>query len=179
MRSERALGEPFLPRASDRPSELERYAGPLQGPLQPIESHATPTSAEGRVLLSARRGERVELAVLEGQEGDARVVGLGRLFGHTVVTAHEVRLGSERRTVLLVHGRLDAIGPDLEVGATRPARSLLGFVGDSGDPGIVGLALEARLVRVGVALEGLALRALVDPATSVRTDLRNVLALQP
>lgn len=172
-----------IPRKPDRSADPFMFVYPLEDePLflrgydDTLESDLSPVSLE----LAAVRGAPVRAVALDGQQGKAKVVATGRLIGSTVVTRHEIETpGAEKpRTVLLVMGHLEAIAPDLKAGAEVGASDVVGFVGDSGNPGIVSLYLEARLVRQDVALDGLALDRLVDPATSVPTDLRNVLALR-
>ncbi len=182
QRERRARGKAFdlLPRRPDREEDPRAYLYPIGSPplilrgfddvsTQPAD--ASPTSIE----LSAERGTPVVAIRLAGQEGPTRVAETGRLVGNTVVTRHDVKEGERVRTYLLVHGRLDAFGPDVKAGAEIADGQTLGFVGDSGSPGLVRLYLEARRAREEVSLDGLALAKLVDDATGVPTDLRNVL----
>lgn len=179
----RTRGRSFevLPRRPDRPEDPRAFRYPIASPplilrgfddvaSQPAD--ASPASVE----LSAERGTPVQAIRLQGQEEKTKVVASGRLVGNTVITAHVVREGDRSRTYLLVHGRLDAAGPDAKPGATLDDGQTLGFVGDSGSPGVVRLYLEARRLREDVSLDGLDIKALTDPATSVATDLRNVLS---
>jgi hypothetical protein len=129
--------------------------------------------------LAARRGEPVVVLELDHQRGPTRVVDVGRAVGTTVITAHDVDYGDRPRTVLLVHGRLDAIADGVARGAERAPGTPLGFAGDSGDPGLVRVHLEARLVRDDVPVAELTLATSLDAARSIPIDLRNVLRPSP
>jgi len=116
---------------------------------------------------------------LDHQRGPARVVDVGRAVGNTVITAHDVDYGERPRTVLLVHGRLDAIADGVARGAERASGTSLGFAGDSGDPGVVRLHLEARLLRDDVPPAELTLATSLDASRAIPIDLRNVLRPSP
>lgn len=176
-RSRGALFE-VIPRKPDRSADPFMFVYPLDDePLflrgfdGTVGSEESPVSLE----LSAERGTPVHAMALEGQEGKTRVAAMGRLVGTTVVTRHDVPGADKPRTYLVVHGHLDATAPDVKVGSELADRDLLGFVGDSGNPGIVSLYLEARVVREDVVIDGMPLDRLLDPASSVPTDARNVL----
>jgi hypothetical protein len=118
---------------------------------------------------------------LEHQEGDAEVLFVGSLFGETVITRHVLREGGQLRDYLLLFGHLDAPAPGLAPGATLKSADLVGFVGDTGSPELVHLHLEVRRVRSGIepaTLGKTAAAALIDNATSVVCDPRNVLPLR-
>jgi murein DD-endopeptidase MepM/ murein hydrolase activator NlpD len=83
------------------------------------------------------------------------------------------------RQYVVLHGHLDRPGPGIVAGAKVAPGDTLGFVGDSGSPGIVHLHLEVRQVREGVNLAAIEIGRLADNATSVPCDPRNVLPLAP
>ncbi len=174
---------PMIPRMPDRPRDVTGLVIPLEREPQVVHGWDPPlTDPRGAPLelsaeFAAERGEAVRAIRLDGQVGDTTVAAFGRHIGNTVITKHLV--GDPARAYLLVHGRLDAISNDLVMGANLVEGEILGFAGDSGDPGVVRLFLQARLVREDVATEERELRALVDGAASTPTDLRNVLAPQP
>lgn len=179
-RERAARGATFelIPRRPDRPAEPDGVAYPLAGEplfLRGFEDvpigDASPTSVE----LVAERGAPVQSIALEGQLGGVRVLGVVRMIGTTVITQHAVTEGGRDRTYLLLHGHLDAAGPDVRAGTELAPGAVVGFVGDSGNPGIVSLYLEARLVREDVQLADVPLARLADASVSVACDLRNVL----
>ncbi|MBK6519197.1 MAG: hypothetical protein IPG04_34930 [Polyangiaceae bacterium] len=175
-RSRGALFE-VIPRRPDRPADPAVFVYPIADePLflrgfDDLPSEHSPVSLE----LSAVRGAPITSLSLEGQDGAAEVLATGRLVGTTVVTQHRVLGAAGPRLVLLVHGHLDAIAPDAKPGSKLQPGDLVGFVGDSGNPGVVSLYLEARLAREEIELTGLPLERLLDAATSIPTDARNVL----
>lgn len=183
QRERRARSTSFdvIPRKPDRPSDPTVFRYPLEGkPLflrgfeQADSAHtASPVSLE----MAAERGTPVRVLGLDDQEGNAQVVGVGRFIGTTVVTRHVVLGATRPRVFLLVHGHLEAVAADTRVGVELNAGSVLGFVGDSGNPGIVSLYLEARLVREGVDVAGLPIERLLDVSVSVPTDARNALPM--
>ena len=182
QRERRARGKTFevLPRRPDRPENPRSFLYPIPSPpliLRGFDDVATqePDLSPVSIDLAAERGTPVLVLTLLGQEGKAQVVASGRSIGNTVITAHRVKETDRTRTYLLVHGRLDAAGPDAKPGATLDEKQPVGFVGDSGSPGLVRLYLEARRVREEITLDGLDMKALLDSATSIPTDLRNVL----
>jgi murein DD-endopeptidase MepM/ murein hydrolase activator NlpD len=153
----------------DRPDEMQRRGRRL---LQ---------IGHGAVDLMQPRGTPVTLVPLEHQTEDADVVYAGPLFGTTVITRHTLREGGQLREYLLVFGHLEAAAPGAAAGARLREGDLVGFVGDSGSPGIVHLHLEARRVREGIDVAKL---AKTGPATimanesSVVCDPRNILPLR-
>jgi len=186
QRERRARGKTFevLPRRPDRPEAPRAFLYPIPSPpliLRGFDDVATQSAdlSPVSVDLAAERGTPVLVLTLPGQEGKAQVVASGRAIGNTVIVAHRVKEADRARTYLLVHGRLDAAGPDAKPGATLDEKQTVGFVGDSGSPGLVRLYLEARRVREEITLDGLDLNTLLDPATSIPTDLRNVLPISP
>jgi hypothetical protein len=176
----------ILPRRPDRPADPYALRWPLDGepsfyaePGDDRDAALSPASVE----LAAERGARVISLGLLGQEGKATVVGVGRLFGTTVVTSHTVRESGRLRRYLVVHGRLDGLGPSIEVGRELAEGDVVGFVGDTGSPGYVHLYLDTRQVREALDAEGaegvdlgpLDLARLVEPSVSIAIDPRNVL----
>jgi murein DD-endopeptidase MepM/ murein hydrolase activator NlpD len=179
----------ILPRRPDRPADPYALRWPLDGepsfyaePGDPRDDALSPASVE----LAAERGARVISLDLQGQEGRATVVGTGRLHGTTVVVSHTVREAGRLRRYLLVYGRLDGLGPSIEVGRSLSEGDVIGFVGDSGSPGYVHLYLDARQVReeldaeggAGVDLAPLDIARLVEPSLSIAIDPRNLLPLR-
>jgi murein DD-endopeptidase MepM/ murein hydrolase activator NlpD len=65
----------------------------------------------------------------------------------------------------------------LSKGAALPAGGVVGYVGDSGSPGIVHLHLEVRRAREGISLTALAPGELAHNSKTVACDPRNVLPL--
>jgi hypothetical protein len=175
----------IIPRKPDRPVDASAFAFPLKGDEAPLflrgfddtlpaadgPFEASPVSLE----IVAARGAPVSTLMLDGQAGPTTVAATGRAIGTTLVTAHIVRAEGRERTILLVYGHLDALAPDLAVGRDLAPGDVLGFVGDSGNPGIVSLYLEARLVLDDASIAGLELGALLQPSFSVPVDARNVL----
>jgi hypothetical protein len=171
-----------LARQPDRAEAWSRYVGPLGRAIAILSSgsgRAGPVASSVALELAARRGEPVVVLELDHQRGPTRVVDVGRAVGTTVITAHDVDYGDRPRTVLLVHGRLDAIADGVARGAERAPGTPLGFAGDSGDPGLVRVHLEARLVRDDVPVAELTLATSLDAARSIPIDLRNVLRPSP
>jgi murein DD-endopeptidase MepM/ murein hydrolase activator NlpD len=177
----------FLPRRPDRPAEHGAYALPFESaaPLRVLSDGAGETRAPGErsgVDLAAMRGDKVMLAGLDGQEGEARVVFVGEDIGVTVATLHTVREGDVPRTYVMIYGHLDRPGPGIVPGTRVKPGDVVGFAGDSGSKGVEQLYLEARQVRDGALARLLsddtviAKARLADDALSIATDVRNVLA---
>jgi murein DD-endopeptidase MepM/ murein hydrolase activator NlpD len=184
-----------IPRRPERPADYRRY----RLPVAPLDGQSFVTSGydldrpdeaqrrgselkavgHGGVDLAQKRGTRVELVPLEHQVGDAAVLFVGALFGNSVVTQHTVREGGALREYLVLFGHLDKPASGLVKGATLPAGAVVGFVGDSGSPGVVHLHLEVRRAREGVSLQALAPGELTHNAKTVACDPRNVLPLLP
>src|SRR5262249_29205748 len=116
---------------------------------------------------------------LEHQTGQAQVIFEGELFGRTVVTAHSVEEGGRKRLFLLFHGGLDHVDPRVVKGALLDAGSALGAARTDFRGGLIQVYLEAREVREGAKLDAADPRRLTDAATSMATDVRNVLPLRP
>jgi hypothetical protein len=172
----------LIPRRPDRPADPLAIRYPLDGEphlMRGFDEAMAQSKAESpaSVELGAERGNPIHALFLVGQQGKTRVVATGRLVGNTLVTAHDVTESGRTRTYLLVHGKLEGFGPDAKPGAELADGAVLGFVGDSGNPGVVSLYLEARLLREEQDPTKLDLADLVDPATSIPTDVRNVLPL--
>lgn len=184
-----------IPRRPERPADYRRYRLPV--PPLPDASFVTsgydldrPDAEQrrgselsavghGGVDLAQRRGTPVSLVPLEHQVGEASVLFAGKLFGNSVVTHHAVREGGALRDYLVIHGHLERPATGLSRGASLAAGATLGFVGDSGSPGVVHLHLEVRRAREGVALTELAPGELAHNAKTVACDPRNVLPLLP
>jgi murein DD-endopeptidase MepM/ murein hydrolase activator NlpD len=182
-----------IPRRPERPADYRRYQLPV-APL-PQQSFVTsgydldlPDDAQrrgaelkavghGGIDLSQKRGTPVALVPLEHQVGDADVLFVGKLFGNSVVTHHAVREQSGVRDYLVIYGHLEKPAAGLVRGASVPAGGIVGYVGDSGSPGVVHLHLEVRRAREGVALSSLAPGELAHNSKTVACDPRNVLPL--
>jgi murein DD-endopeptidase MepM/ murein hydrolase activator NlpD len=194
-RSGRLRAYDQIPRRPERPSDYRKY----QLPVPPLPQQSFVTSGydldlpddeqrrgadmkavgHGGVDLAQKRGTPVRLVPLEHQVGDADVLFVGKLFGNSVVTHHAVREGSGVRDYLVIHGHLEKPATGLARGATLLAGGVVGFVGDSGSPGVVHLHLEVRRAREGVSLSALGAGELVQNAKTVACDPRNVLPLNP
>jgi hypothetical protein len=173
-----------IPRRPDRPADPAAYLYPLGAPgavpaLRGEGDLDRPDRGGDGFDLAAQRGERVSLVPLEGQEGDAEVAFVGELFGITVATAHRVREAGRIQQYLVLYGHLERPGPGVVPGARLSAGDAVGFAGDSGSPGLVGLRLEVRKVREGVGLAKVDLKRIADGALTTPCDPRNVLPLRP
>ena len=176
----------FLPRRPERVADYATYLLPIAAdPVRVLAEGALPDRAAGErmgVDLASPRGERVLLAVLEGQQDDARVVFVGEDVGVTVATLHTVRDGDATRSFLVIYGHLDRPGPGIVAGMRVHPGEVVAFTGDTGSKGIEQLYLEARQVRDGALRRLLPDETtvpkarLADDALSIATDLRNVLA---
>lgn len=182
-----------IPRRPERPSDYRKY----QLPVPPLPRQSFVTSGydldlpdeeqrrgaemkavgHGGIDLAQTRGTPVALVPLEHQVGDADVLFVGKLFGNSVVTHHTVREASALRDYLVIHGHLEKPAAGLVRGATVPAGSVVGYVGDSGSPGVVHLHVEVRRAREGVSLLSLAAGELAHNSKTVACDPRNVLPL--
>jgi len=182
-----------IPRRPERPADYRKY----QLPVPPLPQQSFVTSGydldlpddeqrrgaemkavgHGGIDLAQKRGTPVALVALEHQVGDADVLFVGKLFGNSVVTHHTVREQSTLRDYLVIHGHLEKPASGLARGATLPAGAIVGYVGDSGSPGVVHLHVEVRRAREGVALNALAPGELTHNSKTVACDPRNVLPL--
>ena len=184
-----------IPRRPDRPSDFRKYRLPV--PVLPDQSFVTSgydldrpdqeqrrgaelsAVGHGGVDLAQTRGTRVQLVNLENQVGDAEVLEVGHLFGNSVVTHHTLRESGALREYLVIYGHLESPAPGLKHGQSLKAGALLGYVGDSGSPGVVHLHLEVRRAREGVNADQLPLGQVNQNAKTVVCDPRNVLELLP
>ena len=182
-----------IPLRPDRPKDFRKYHLPV--PVLPDQSFVTsgydldrPDAEQrrgaelsavghGGVDLAQARGTPVRLVNLENQVGDAAVLAVGHLFGNSVVIQHTLREGSALREYLVIYGHLDSAAPGLSHGQTLKAGALLGYVGDSGSPGVVHLHYEVRRAREGVDAGTLPLGQVNQNAKTVACDPRNVLEL--
>jgi murein DD-endopeptidase MepM/ murein hydrolase activator NlpD len=182
-----------IPRRPERPADYRLY----QLPVPPLPQQSFVTSGydldqpddeqrrgaamkavgHGGVDLAQKRGTPVALVPLEHQVGDADVLFVGKLFGNSVVTHHAVREGAGVRDYLVIHGHLEKPAAGLNQGASVPDGGIVGYVGDSGSPGVVHLHLEIRRAREGVSLQSLGSGELAHNAKTVACDPRNVLPL--
>jgi murein DD-endopeptidase MepM/ murein hydrolase activator NlpD len=182
-----------IPRRPERPADYRSY----QLPVPPLAEQSFVTSGydldlpddeqrrgselkavgHGGIDLAQRRGTPVKLVALEHQVGDADVLLVGKLFGTSVVTHHAVREGAGLRDYLVIHGHLEKPASGLRPGSVVPAGAVVGYVGDSGSPGVVHLHLEVRRAREGVVLSALPPGELARNSRTVACDPRNVLPL--
>lgn len=193
-RSGRLRAYDQIPRRPERPADYRKY----QLPVPPLSQQSFVTSGydldqpdeeqrrgaelkavgHGGVDLAQKRGTPALLVPLEHQVGEADVLFVGKLFGNSVVTHHAVREGAAIRDYLVIYGHLEKPASGLSRGASLPASAVVGYVGDSGSPGVVHLHLEVRRAREGVSLTSLGPGELVQNAKTVACDPRNVLPLQ-
>ncbi len=176
----------FLPRRPDRLADYATYVLPILPEPVIVLTEGTDTDrAQGErtgVDLASPHGERVMLAQLDGEQGDARVVFVGEDVGVTVATLHSVRDGDATRSFVVIYGHLDRPGPGIVAGMRVRAGEVIGFSGDTGSKGVEQLYLETRLVRDGALPRLLPDETtvpkprLADDALSIATDPRNVLA---
>jgi murein DD-endopeptidase MepM/ murein hydrolase activator NlpD len=180
-----------IPRRPDRSADYDAYKYPISCRAGCVFSgydldRADELQRRGRRLrhvghggldLGAPRGTPVTLISLDHQQSDAEVVYVGPLFGTSVVTRHTVREAGALRDYLVLFGHLDAAAPGLASHAGQRVREgeTVGFVGDTGSRGLVHLHLEVRRVRDGVDVNRLEPMGLVDSASTVVCDPRNVL----
>ncbi len=182
-----------IPRRPERPSDYRKY----QLPVPPLSQQSFVTSGydldlpddeqrrgsemkavgHGGVDLAQKRGTPVALVPLEHQVGVADVLFVGKLFGNSVFTHHAVRERATLRDYLVIHGHLEKPASGLIRGSSLPAGGVVGYVGDSGSPGVVHLHLEVRRAREGVSLSALAAGELAQNSKTVACDPRNVLPL--
>ena len=184
-----------IPLRPDRPRDFRKYRLPV--PVLPDQSFVTsgydldrPDAEQrrgpelsavghGGVDLAQARGTEVHLVNLENQVGDAEVLDVGHLFGNSVVTHHTLREAGALRDYFVIYGHLESAAPGLVRRQTLKTGALLGYVGDSGSPGVVHLHLEARRAREGVNAAALPLGQVNQNAKTVACDPRNVLELLP
>jgi murein DD-endopeptidase MepM/ murein hydrolase activator NlpD len=107
------------------------------------------------------------------------VLEVGHLFGNSVVIHHTLREAGALREYLVIYGHLESAAPGLSHGQSLKAGALLGYVGDSGSPGVVHLHLEVRRAREGINAGQLPLGQVNQNAKTVACDPRNVLQLLP
>ena len=184
-----------IPRSPERPKDLRQYHLPIPAPAgggfigsgydldrpETEQRRGAEFSAVGHggIDLAQARGTPVHLVNLENQVGDASLLEAGHLFGNSVVTLHTVREAGALREYLVIYGHLESAAPGLSHGQSLPNGALLGFVGDSGSPGIVHLHFEVRRAREGVDAGQLPLGQVAQNAKTVACDPRNVLELVP
>jgi murein DD-endopeptidase MepM/ murein hydrolase activator NlpD len=182
-----------IPRRPERPADYRQY----RLPVAPLAQQSFVTSGydldlpdeeqrrgaelkavgHGGIDLAQKRGTPVALVPLEHQVGDADVLFVGKLFGNSVVTHHAVREQGALRDYLVIYGHLEKPAANLARGSGAPDGTIIGYVGDSGSPGVVHLHLEVRRAREGVSLNALGPGELAHNAKTVACDPRNVLPL--
>ncbi|MEM1033078.1 MAG: hypothetical protein AAGN82_22215 [Myxococcota bacterium] len=186
-RFETSTGVDQVPRLPDRPADWRRYQLPVE-PLVRVyapEDAGAGERARYGVDLAGKAGAPVTLVDLEGQIGNAEVVGVGELFGVTVVVRHRVQAattGQAERTLLAVYGQLSRPGPNIINGATLGPLAVVGYLEDEDEATVYFEVRGSRGPR-REASEGdpppSSLRRLIDPGLTVAVDPRNVLPLRP
>ena len=182
-----------IPRSPERPKDIREYRLPIPAPAnggfvgsgydldRPDDEQRRGAEfsavGHGGFDLAQARGTEVHLVNLENQVGDASILEAGHLFGNSVVTLHTVREAGALREYLVIYGHLESAAPGLSHGQTVKEGALLGFVGDSGSPGVVHLHFEVRRAREGVDAGQLPLGQVNQNAKTVACDPRNVLQL--
>ncbi len=180
-----------IPKLPERPATYEAYRWPVVYTSissgydlgEPDDRQRRiknrPETGHGGLDLLAERRAPVSLVTLTGQEGAARILYAGTLFGTTVVSAHVVRAEGKDYTYLVLYGHLDSATKGAAVGETAASGTVIGLVGDSGSPGIVHLHLEVRRLREGVDLANVPAGAsFISENVSVPCDPRNVIPLK-
>lgn len=183
-----------IPRRPDRPADYRRYRYPVKPePGQSLimsgydldrpdaeqrRGRDMRAVGHGGIDLAEKRGTKVRLVDLAHQVGDAEVLYVGPLFGNTVVTVHSVREGGHLRDYVVLYGHLEGPAAGLKKGMNLREGALVGYVGDSGAPGVVHLHLETRRVRASVNPADLAPGQITENARTVVCDPRNVLPLR-
>jgi murein DD-endopeptidase MepM/ murein hydrolase activator NlpD len=190
-RAGRLVRYDHIPRRPERPSDYRGYQLPI--PVLPGQSFAMsgydlglPDAEQrrgsnfkavghGGIDLAAPRGTPVSAIRLEHQVGPAEVLFVGELFGTSVVTRHALSEAGVTRDYLIIHGHLERAATGLGKGTPLPDGATLGFVGDTGSPGVVHLHFEVRRARDDVTLRELAPHDLVRNEKTIACDPRNVL----
>jgi murein DD-endopeptidase MepM/ murein hydrolase activator NlpD len=185
-----------IPRLPDRPSDYDAYRYPIPPGLpnghyvvsgydldrpdvEQRRGRSLSHVGHGGLDLPQAKGTPVKNLVLEHQEGEAKVLYTGALFGMTVVTRHTLREGGRVRDYVVLFGHLDSIAAGLAPGAPLKEGDLVGAVGDTASPSLVHLHYEVRRVREGVDLAKVPAGAqLLADSVSVVCDPRNVLPLK-
>lgn len=182
-----------IPRRPERPPDYRRYRLPIAvdksraligsgydlglPDAEQRRGSGLKAVGHGGLDLAAPRGAPVHGVRLEHQRGDAEILYVGELFGTSVVTLHSVAEAGVLRDYIIVHGHLERANATLRPGAAVTPETTLGFVGDTGSPGIVHLHFEVRRVRDGVNVRTLGPRELVHNAKTIACDPRNALEL--
>jgi murein DD-endopeptidase MepM/ murein hydrolase activator NlpD len=180
-----------IPKLPERPADYRAYRLPV--PALPHQSFVTsgydldrPDAEQrrgaafhavghGGIDIAQKRNAEVHLVRLEHQEGETEVLYVGPLFGNTVITRHALREGGVLREYLALYGHLERAASGLARGSVVSAGDVLGFVGDSGSPGVVHLHYEVRRVRSGFEARSLGAGDFTKNSRSVACDPRNVL----
>jgi hypothetical protein len=165
-----------IPRRPDRPPEYARYVLPVQHAVS-IAELGEGTAADGGVRpsgigIQVAPGVPVDAVGLDGQDGPARVVYEGILWGPTIVTLHTVRAGGATQQYLVAFAGLGSLRPHA-VDETVSAGAELGTSGASA------LVVETRLVHPGVDVRSAPPSTLLTDGVSAGTDPRNVLSTGP
>lgn len=197
-----------LPRMPDRPADYEAYRYPVPPGLvgrsvvsgydldlpddQQRRGVGLRHVGHGGLDLPQVRGAPVHVVNYEHQEGEADVLFVGDVFGHSVLLRSRIRQGSvdasgvarsgDLREYVTLFGHLRQAAPGLTAGMVVHEGDVIGEVGDSGSPGLVHLHLEIRRLRdnldAATVLREKGASLLFTSASSVPTDPRNLLPLR-
>lgn len=178
-----------IPRRADRPESYRAYRYPIPDAIafggydldqpDPQQRRRWPEEVgHGGVDLTGEKGEPVAMVRLEHQVDDAEVIYVGPMYGTTVVTRHSVREQGLLRDYVVIFGHLDGVGHRVFSGYPITEGQVVGYLGDSGSPGLVHLHVEARRARDGVDVRKLWADALREREFTTVTDPRNVLPLR-
>lgn len=186
QRGEPSTAEDRIPRRPDRPARYDAFELPTRGPgkAPEITTRGSLDAPSEGVFAKVTRGAPVRVLPIEGAEGPGEVVAVGELVKDrlgpgaapmTVVVRYRVPQGERTRIVLFLYANLERVAPGVVAGARVTAGDPVGdpASGPDGEAGEV--YLEARLLRDGVATDGLAPERLRTLAVAVPTDVRNVL----
>jgi len=194
LRLPTSAAEQRIPRLPNRAVGYEMYRLPAEA-IGPV-AEASPTTPSGLPLdappssvpweSSAKVGVRIEtdddapvtVASLDGQEGTARVLLVGELYGVTVATRHEVRSPAGLRSYVVFYGHLDRPGPQVVSGVEVESATVVGYAGDDDGQQTPHVYVEIRQLRHTATPDPRYLSDLASNATSIPTDPRNVLALR-
>jgi hypothetical protein len=162
-----------IPRRPDRPPEYARYELPVDhaASIADLGESAAPDGGvkPSGIGIQVAPGRAVSAVTLDGQDGPARIVYEGTLWGPTVVTLHTVHAGGVTQQYLVALAGLATLLPRA-LDETVSAGAQLGTSGASQ------LILETRLLRPGVDVRPLSAASMLAEGASVATDPRNVLS---
>ncbi|MSP26606.1 MAG: hypothetical protein EXR75_15950 [Myxococcales bacterium] len=161
----------------DRSADFARYllpVTPAQVEPAPADGSESGNFGEHLLVITTDPGAVVTAVDLEAQQGAAEVVGVGELFGITVVTRHLVLRPSGARSYLAFVGKLARPGPGVVVGAELGTLGVLGFAGSSGS-----IRFALRELRGPLASPPAHLADLASEGYGFAIDARNLLPRAP